>query len=503
MPKENLGFVGEDIDNAKTYVSAVRGRVERGQLTNDHLESAQNYLTGVEAWRPHQSLPGIKLRQSGQVGALRKGVAADLSPNEDEIKGKISLTLTSDSGQVTLGKKPAKTLNPVQFAVLKEVAFSPMRRLSSKSIEELTRKLGFNPKYPARDAVSAINGKFQKALDNQSLIQREGPNAISLYLINPIIGMISEIEDQEKQPVWKYDYGVNLSSRILKVTERSTGEVSDVVADPDFDLLAKLMMSENEVLSAREVAKFCRERGGQGLMIVRQAVTRLRVLVKDDLDNPQVIVKTGKTKGAKYHFRGDFEITDGARDEATWKDTANDDTGPQVLQLKPQEELETDIQIAGSKSASVARTYVPYEATEDEKRSSDENKILKVVTGLLLLNRNIFYESMQGALHSADRLVETPTGQREIRTYVAKVIIEKFESGLGKFREEAEIPQLRKLWSEVDEEIWKNLQMLLGRHGHDVAEVVRCAKQEISKAKNRFLRDNPELHGQEPKTIKI
>lgn len=639
MTKESLGFVQEDIDNAKIYVSAIRARVERGQLTNEHLENAQSYLAGVESWRPHRPTPKIRTQpriesgQRGLIGALHVGTAAGLGSKEDESKGSIELYFDSQKHSVRLegeteASKITMELSNREFAIFTEFLQSPLRRVTSEHVTKLAKEQGSKAAFPARDAITPINRKFEKALGGEKLIQREGSSSRTLYRLNPKIGLVGDVtgevepgpvpitvksvEEERVSIVDKYEYTIDLSSRMVRVYERSENAITEVVDHPDFDLLVKLLKSEDRVLSAQEVAEFCRLRGEKGLMLARQAVARLRTLVKDDLDDPQVIVITGKTKGAKYHLNGDFEIVTGfegkevkgsGRDrknqynaevielssgetleivgpsraklikklaglekvnikdlvvdlygedneqnrERTYKlvyvvrdylkdkgwqiktsteqdqneletfyllekqealvekvievsapkviqqGATSDSLDSQVLSSPPQEGQDVDAAIVDSAPIPIPpeRTLVPYLPSEDEKRSKQEDKVLSVVTSMIHGGGRITFEALQTALHAADRIGQDSIGPY-VRGYPANEIIEKFESGFMKIREEAEISHLRQLWTEKDIEIWQNLQELLSAHGRNEAELMRKVKEEVKRAQRRFKRDNPD-----------
>ena len=141
-------------------------------------------------------------------------------------------------------------------------------------------------------------------------------------------------------------------------------------------------------------------------------------------------------------------------------------------------------------------TIIPYEVTEEEKRSRKETLILDAIVSSLLNNPKIRFEDLQRYLYSSERAKPILGGQL-VYVYQAQELKEKFSSALSKMREEAVIEKLRESWDENDKLLWEKLQQAINKMaGGDIEFFLRKVKEEITRSERRFYRDYPPGSGQ-------
>jgi len=172
------------------------------------------------------------------------------------------------------------------------------------------------------------------------------------------------------------------------------------------------------------------------------------------------------------------------------------------IELKPE-----DIVITPTDTETSADVLIiPYEPSEEEKRSDEETKILDFVVSTLLANMRISFEDLQKELFSDKRIGKAPGGGRRLFIYQAKELKEMLRSALRKIREEAEITDLRKEWGSGDEQIWYKLHTAALKYsGGDMVDFLSKAAQEIDRAEREFYRNSPspEKGGDKVAWIKI
>ncbi len=503
MSERDPIFIQEDIVNAHKFLERIKERVAHEQLTDKHLQSAQDYLLGVESYKPHQlknparpigrSL--IELRKHGQIAALRVGITADLpSKEEEEQKGKVTLTINATTRELTIDDKETKVLNPIQFAVLREVATSPLRRLSASAIAELSQKLGQSSKFPARDIVKEINRKLLRSLHEQNLIIRAGATNNSLYLINPIIGLITESEGTEKNTLEppktselsaKPHFILELATR--SVINKDDGSAVGGLEEADFEVLIKIIQSQEAGLSSQEISHLLQQRIGETFKgQSKEIISRLRNTLDDNDNDRRIITQSGRTKGTRYFLNADVEIVEKQIEHI---DADEEFSIPSIVNVEDTQSVGVSAEQVGAIQPTfpTEATYIPYLAGEDEKRSSVENRTLEAVCSAIRPDKRVDYEALQRGLYSEESISQTPTGKKKIKVRLADEIIPVFESAFAKIREEAEIPALRAAWTDEDRHVWEELDKSIRRVSFgDIAQYGKKLRREIRRSERKY-----------------
>lgn len=170
-----------------------------------------------------------------------------------------------------------------------------------------------------------------------------------------------------------------------------------------------------------------------------------------------------------------------------------------VLPEEDQGEIISEGTLDGGETTIVAfpsdeMLVIPYEPSEDEVRSKEENKILQFIVDILSRNRNFTFEDLQKAVYSESRIRRLAGGKRQIPIYQASELKDMFVSALRKFREEAAILSLRETWSDDEIELWGNLQLVVRRiSGDDWESFSRTTvRARIDGAQRTFYSSLPE-----------
>ena len=482
-------FIQEDIVNAHKYVERVKGRVDAGQLTDEHLQSAQAYLAGVEFYEPHR--PHQLSRQT-------------IRSKEEGEKFLPKILVNPETKRVEIPKYEIATKIPgkVEWVLFTYLAQNPNKDLPKQILIAVAQQAGSSAN-DIRDLIYRLRKSLEPDSKNPLIITTTKIDSKYFYSLNAKVEFVEDEKEKEKKKVTKpketqeerRSYTINLSERSL--TDQVTGTVLDIIDDLDFVILAKIAQSQQKGFLGETIARICREAGdkkGPSHGVIK----RLRSIFNDTEDTPKIITQTGKTRGTRYFLNADVELIS---DEKTIQEVSS--TQPETDEKQPV--ASPDQQAAGSpRIDSAQRTYVPYKATEDEKRSSAENRTLKaVILAIHPVNNTIDFETLQKGLFSPDSIYQTPTG-KWITIKQADEIIEVFDRAVAKIREEAAIPALRQNWTDGDKQIWEILNESINRvSSGNVAEYSKKLKSKIRQSQNRYYKQHRPQNGNTVFRIKI
>lgn len=249
-----------------------------------------------------------------------------------------------------------------------------------------------------------------------------------------------------------------------------------VLSQKERAILQTLAGRLNEVVRSRDLSREALDNPDPVKISLRRIVDGIKAKINPK-DGPQLLSSVMRSAQSGYKLEG-VEVVwpEEAQGEIIPEEGPVDGGATTIVAFPPDEIL-----------------VVPYEPSEDEVRSEEENKILQFIVDILSRNRNFTFEDLQKAVYSESRVRRLAVGKRQIPIYQASELKDMFVSALRKFREEAVILSLRETWSDDEIELWGNLQLVARRiSGDDWESFSRTVRARIDGAQRTFYSSLPE-----------
>jgi len=408
---------------------------------------------------------------------------------EEEVLSKTKIVFDCETFEVLINDQVVEISKDIEREVFLYLAKNAQKAIPSKTIAEVAMKAGSKFRRPARDVINGLRRILEVDPKNPQILISGGRTHGAFYLLNAEIEFVGESESER---VKKYKEAFLVSKIVLpdgqEVTVRGkiTARALQILVDAYF---------KGEQVTTDEVAKILYGRYDEKTcdrvsFLMRAALKKVLETTGWRIIRPVTQKEKATGQKAKYSLEKTVEEEKEAPEEE-FAAPSEGEAGfepKEVIGEIPTEEVEV----------------IPYEPSEEEKRSEEETRILDVIVSSLLSNPKLRFEVLQRQLFSQERINQMSGVGLRYDIYQAQELKEKFASAFRKMREEAEIFRLRALWKDEEKWLWEKVQLLLSRlSGGDVEDFIQKIKREIDRAEKEFFRNYPPENNQKNGWIRL